>query len=46
MCFIKKLQYFNRDDNLAVVTPIYKNWVLLYSPSHKEFKYLVVVSIF
>ena len=46
MHFIKNLQCFNRDDNLAVVPPIYKNWVSLYSPSHEEFKYLIVVSIF
>ena len=42
MHFIKNLQCFNRDDNLAVVSPM----VSLYSPSHEEFKYPIVVSIF
>ena len=40
------LQCYNKDDNLAVVTPIYEKLVSLSSPSREEFKYLVVVSVF
>ena len=46
MHFIINLQCFNRDNNLAVVTPIYKNWIPLYFPSCEEFENPIVVSIF
>ena len=40
------LQGFNRGDNWAVVTPIYKNWVPSCSLSHEQFKYFCAVSVF
>ena len=46
MHFIKNLQCFNRDNNFAVVTPIYKNWILHYFPSCEEFENPIVVSVF
>ena len=46
MRFIRKLIEFNRGDNWAVVTPIFKNWVPTCSLSHEEFKYFCDVSIF
>ena len=44
---MKKTTLFNRDDNLAIVTYInLQNCMLIYSPSHEEFKYLLVISVF
>ena len=43
--FIRKLTVFNRGNNWAVVTPIYKNCVPSCSLSHEEFKYFYIVSV-
>ena len=39
--FYKKAECFNRGDNWAVVTPIYKNWIPSCSLSCEEFKYFL-----
>ena len=38
MHFIKRLQWFNKGYNLAMLTSIYKNWTSLCSLSHEESK--------
>ena len=43
--FHKKLVVFLWGDNLVVVTPIYKNWVLSDSLSREELKYLCVIFV-
>ena len=46
MHFIKNLHWFNKGCNLAILTPICKNWASSYSLSREEFKNLWVDLIF